>query len=121
MSRARGRILVVTALVFAPSIASAQSAFSGVVRDPSGAVLPGVTVEAASPVLIEKTRTAVSDEQGRYEFTELPAGRYSLTVNKGGYVTVSYGQTRPFESGRPLELRTTRFVNFPRYCCCSGT
>ena len=52
-----------------------------------------------------ENRVTASDEQGRYEFTELPAGRYSVTVNKGGYVTVSYGQTRPFESGRPLELR----------------
>src|SRR2546425_741950 len=51
-----------------------------------------------------ENRVTVSDEQGRYEFTELPAGRYSLTVNKGGYVTLSYGQTRPFETGRPLEL-----------------
>jgi Carboxypeptidase regulatory-like domain len=51
-----------------------------------------------------------SDEQGRYEFKELPAGRYSLSVSKGGYVTLSYGQTRPFESGRPVELHDTQIL-----------
>src|SRR5215475_802595 len=56
--------VVVSLLVLLPTAASAQSAFSGIVRDTSGAVLPGVSVEAASPVLIEKTRTVVTDEQG---------------------------------------------------------
>src|SRR5437867_4178695 len=51
-----------------------------------------------------------SDEQGRYEFKDLPAGRYSLNVSKGGYVTLSYGQTRPFESGRPIEVHDTQIV-----------
>ena len=61
-AKAAGR-LVLLALVLAvmfPSLAIAQS-IAGVVRDPSGAVLPGVTIEAASPALIEKIRTAVSD------------------------------------------------------------
>ncbi|PYR64303.1 MAG: hypothetical protein DMF91_00670 [Acidobacteria bacterium] len=51
-----------------------------------------------------------SDDQGRYEFKDLPAGRYSLNVSKGGYVTLSYGQTRPFESGRPIELHDGQIV-----------
>ena len=53
-------------LFLAPSVASAQSAITGLVRDTSGAVMPGVTVEVASPVLIEKVRSAVTDDQGRY-------------------------------------------------------
>ena len=53
---------LLSVLVLLPAVASAQSAFSGVVRDTSGAVLPGVTVEASSPVLIEKTRSVVTDE-----------------------------------------------------------
>ena len=61
-------------LFLAPTVASAQSAISGLVRDTSGAVLPGVTVEAASPVLIEKVRTAVTDEQGRYTIVDLRPG-----------------------------------------------
>jgi protocatechuate 3,4-dioxygenase beta subunit len=49
-------------------------------------------------------KTALSDADGRYEFRDLPAGRFSLNASKSGYVSVQYGQTRPFESGRPIEL-----------------
>ena len=64
-------------------------------------------------------RASTTDEQGRYEFTDLAAGRYSVSASKGGYVTVSYGQTRPFESGRPLDVRDTQIfekvdVSLPR-------
>lgn len=52
---------------------------SGVVRDESAAVLPGVTVEVASPALIEKVRTTVSDGEGRYNFVDLVPGSYSVT------------------------------------------
>src|SRR5262245_51972439 len=61
-----GFLVAILAILLFPAVASAQSAFTGLVRDTSGAVLPGVTVEVASPVLIEKTRSAVSDGQGRY-------------------------------------------------------
>ena len=64
----------VAAILLAPAVASAQSAFSGIVRDTSGAVLPGVTVEASSPVLIEKTRAAVTDGEGRYTIVDLRPG-----------------------------------------------
>ncbi len=57
---------VLAALALLPSAALAQSSIAGVVRDASGAVLPGVTVEAASPALIEKVRTAVTDGTGQY-------------------------------------------------------
>ena len=49
-------------------------------------------------------KTAVTDAEGRYEFRELPAGRYTLTATKPGFVTINYGQTRPFESGKAIEL-----------------
>ena len=49
-------------------------------------------------------KAAMTDAQGRFEFGDLPAGRFTLTSTKSGYVTVQYGQTRPFESGRPIEL-----------------
>src|SRR5712691_4424673 len=89
MSRIVGRVLVVVAaFVTLSSVpASAQSAFSGVVRDPSGAVLPGVTVEVASPVLIEKTRTVVTDEQGRYTVVDLRPGTYKMTFALPGFST----------------------------------
>ena len=59
--------------------AQQTSAIAGLVRDSSGAVLPGVTVEAASPVLIEKVRTVVTDDQGRYNIVDLRSGVYSVT------------------------------------------
>jgi hypothetical protein len=80
-------LLILSLLVLLPTAASAQSAFSGVVRDTSGAVLPGVGVEAASPVLIEKTRTVVTDEQGRYTITDLRPGTYKLTFTLTGFAT----------------------------------
>src|SRR5258705_8624800 len=72
-------------LVLLPVAASAQSAFSGLVRDTSGAVLPGVTVEASSPVLIERTRTTVTDDTGRYTITDLRPGTYKLTFTLAGF------------------------------------
>lgn len=71
-----------------PAAASAQSAIAGVVRDPSGAVLPGVTVEAASPVLIEKVRTVVTDGEGAYRVIDLRPGSYAVTFSLGGFSTV---------------------------------
>jgi len=67
MSRHFARLMLVVFVVAAPSVTSAQSgqsAIAGVVRDSTGAVLPGVTVDAASPALIEKIRSAVSDGTG---------------------------------------------------------
>src|SRR5687768_7678949 len=76
--------LVLVFLCLAASTALAQSAISGSVRDPSGAVMPGVTVEVASPVLIEKVRSAVTDEQGRYTIIDLRPGVYSVTFTLAG-------------------------------------
>ena len=64
-----------------PTVAHAQATLAGVVRDSSDAVLPGVTVEASSPALIQKVRTAVTDGTGQYRITELPPGTYTLTVD----------------------------------------
>jgi hypothetical protein len=80
--------LVVACLVAGPTAAFAQAALSGVVRDTSGAVLPGVTVEAASPVLIEKVRTAVTDSTGRYRIENLQPGTYSVTFTLAGFSNV---------------------------------
>jgi hypothetical protein len=71
-----------------PSAADAQSAFSGVVRDASGAVLPGVTIEASSPVLIEKARSVTSDGDGRYTIVDLRPGTYKLTFTLSGFATL---------------------------------
>jgi hypothetical protein len=71
-----------------PAAARAQSAFAGVVHDASGAVLPGVTVEAASPALIEKTRSVVSDGQGNYKIVDLRPGVYTVTFTLAGFAVV---------------------------------
>src|SRR5688572_10836740 len=70
-----------------PSTAYAQASLTGVVRDASGGVLPGVTVEASSPVLIEKARSAVTDSEGRYQFAELRPGAYTVTFTLSGFTT----------------------------------
>ena len=71
-----------------PSIALAQGSITGAVKDTSGAVLPGVTVEAASPVLIEKVRTVVTDGNGRYQIVDLRPGTYTVTFTLPGFNTV---------------------------------
>ncbi len=79
------------AFVFAmmPCTVWAQSSsISGVVTDSSGAVLPGVTVDASSPALIEGTRTAVTDSSGRYAIVELRPGTYALTFTLTGFSVV---------------------------------
>ncbi len=86
-SLAAALLLAVTALVALPGTAHAQSAIAGVVKDSSGAILPGVTVEAASPALIEKSRTVVSDGQGQYKIVDLRPGTYTITFTLSGFQT----------------------------------
>jgi hypothetical protein len=76
--------------VIVPGTAVAQSAIAGIVKDTSGAVLPGVTVEASSPALIEKTRTAVTDSSGQYKIIELRPGTYSVAFTLTGFNTVKH-------------------------------
>ena len=75
-----------------PAIAQAQGttagAVAGVVRDTTGAVLPGVTVEAASPALIEKVRSGVTNEQGQFQIVNLPPGAYTVTFTLPGFRTL---------------------------------
>ena len=81
------RAVLVAAVALLPALAHAQS-ITGVVRDASQAVLPGVSVEASSPVLIEKVRTAVSDGTGQYRIENLTPGIYKVTYTLPGFTTV---------------------------------
>lgn len=80
--------VVVLLLLLSPAAVLAQGAITGVVRDVSGAVLPGVTVEAASPVLIEKVRSVITDATGQYRVVDLRSGTYSVTFSLTGFKTV---------------------------------
>ena len=90
MRRRNLAVVALTSALLMPATAWAQQAsgIAGVVRDSSGGVLPGVTVEAASPALIEKTRTVVTDGEGRYNFVDLRPGTYSVTFTLTGFNTV---------------------------------
>lgn len=82
--------LVIAGLLCVPAFASAQvlGSIAGNVKDTSGAVLPGVTVEASSPALIEKVRSAVTDGSGQYRIVNLPPGTYVVTFSLPGFNTV---------------------------------
>lgn len=81
-------LLVLAGLMLLPAVAVAQSQITGVARDESGGVLPGVTVEASSPVLIEKVRSAVTDDQGRYTIANLRPGMFRIAFTLPGFNTV---------------------------------
>jgi hypothetical protein len=68
----------------------------------NGAALRRAQVRISGSEILPKT--ALTDGEGRFEFRELPAGRFTMQATKSGFVTVSFGQTRPYESGRPIEL-----------------
>jgi hypothetical protein len=113
----------------APPRDNQQKAGSSVVRGrvfaaDSGQPLRKAVVRANAPELRDG-RLATTDEQGRYELKELPAGRYNLFASKGSYVGLSYGQTRPLEPGKPLEIldgQTVEKVDFslPRGAIITG-
>jgi Carboxypeptidase regulatory-like domain len=73
--------------VSAPVAAFAQASMTGVIKDSSGAVLPGVTVEASSPTLIEKVRSVITDSTGQYRIVDLRPGTYALTASLTGFST----------------------------------
>jgi hypothetical protein len=103
--RAGAIIFLVT---LAPSLAYAQATIAGVVRDASGAVLPGVTVEAASDALIEKVRSVTTDGTGQYRIVDLRPGTYSVTFSLAGFSTVKRDGivlTGSLTANVPAELR----------------
>src|SRR5262245_9545114 len=89
-SRALGAgLMLLLSMVPLPAFAQSATtgAIAGVVRDTTGAILPGVTVEAASPALIEKVRVVVTDDQGNYKIIELRPGTYTVTFTLPGFAT----------------------------------
>src|SRR5690348_902653 len=82
--------IVCTCFLLLAVEARAQTAGSiaGVVKDASGAVVPGVTVEVASEALIERVRTTVTDSEGNYRLVDLPSGTYTVTFSLQGFTTL---------------------------------
>src|SRR6476660_4948353 len=81
-------LAVLVSLVGVPAAAYAQASIVGTARDASGAVLPGVTVEASSPALIEKTRSVVTSGTGQYAIEDLRPGTYTVTFALPGFATI---------------------------------
>jgi len=88
MQRLLKTMIAFTSLVLMPAAAFAQASIVGTVKDASGAVLPGVTVEASSPALIEKTRSVTSNGTGQYAIEDLRPGTYTVTFSLAGFSTV---------------------------------
>src|SRR6185295_18733486 len=88
MTHRIGRALLTLVLLAVAPAVYGQSAIAGVVKDGSGAVLPGVTVEASSPSLIEGTRSAVTDSAGSYRIVDLRPGDYAVTFSIAGFRSV---------------------------------
>jgi protocatechuate 3,4-dioxygenase beta subunit len=94
-----------------------------VVSGETGAAVRRAQVRISGPDI--GMQAALTDPNGRYEFKDLPAGRFNLTVSKSGFVTMQYGQNRPFEPGRPIELGDAQVldkadVTLPRGSVLSG-
>jgi hypothetical protein len=83
-------LAVIAAVVLLSTPAFSQPAVAGIVRDSSGAILPGVSVEASSPALIEKSRTVVTDGTGQYRIVDLQPGTYSVTFTLSGFSTIKH-------------------------------
>src|SRR5687767_9961043 len=84
---ARQIFFVIVSSIAATTVVEAQT-IAGTVTDPTGAVMPGVTVEAGSPALIEKTRTVVTDGAGQYRIVSLSPGVYTVTFTLAGFNTL---------------------------------
>ncbi|MEP6916716.1 MAG: carboxypeptidase-like regulatory domain-containing protein, partial [Acidobacteriota bacterium] len=80
-----------------------------IVSGETGAPVRRAQVRVAGPEIMNKT--ALTDAEGRYEFRDLPGGRFTLSATKSGYVAMQYGQTRPFESGKPIDLTDTQMLD----------
>src|SRR6266536_2238845 len=102
--RSSTKSLAFLAVLLLPVPALAQGSLTGTVRDTSGAVLPGVTVEASSPVLIEKMRSAVTDGTGQYRIIDLRPGIYIVTATLPGFATFKRDN---------IELAGTQTITIP--------
>jgi uncharacterized protein (DUF2141 family) len=109
------RRLALAVLLLVPAAAAAQQSGSiaGIVRDATGAVLPGVTVEASSPALIEKVRTVITDEAGQYRIVDLRPGVYAVSFALPGFATIRSKRRLPFQGRAPWSTFRTSTSSGP--------
>src|SRR3982074_2184008 len=81
-------LVVIVAVLFLSTPAFSQAAVAGTLKDSLGAIRPGVSVEASSPALIEKSRAVVTDGTGQYRIVDLKPGTYSVTITLSGFATI---------------------------------
>src|SRR3989442_11528199 len=108
----RGRIAAAAWILAVPAATFAQqtnAGITGIARDASGAVLPGVTVEASSSVLIERVRTVTTGGDGRYNIGELPPGSHTLGLSLPGFSAVK-NESLGLHAGVPLTVNATMRV-----------
>ena len=101
------RFVMLCSLLMPPAAwaQSASGTIAGTVRDASGALIPGVTVEASSPALIERVRSAVTDSQGLYRIVDLRPGSYTVTFTLPGFATFKRDNGQSAAKQRPAALR----------------
>jgi hypothetical protein len=98
------RLVIALVVLLLPATLFAQGSLAGIVRDNTGAVLPGVTVSAASPALIEKSKSTVTDGNGQYRIVDLRPGTYELTFTLAGFSTIRR---------QNIELEGSQTLTFP--------
>ena len=118
MRSMKGILFALIGLVIIPAVAHAQAAIAGTVKDTSGAVLPGATVEAASAALIEKVRSAVTDGSGQYRIADLRPGTYTVTFSLTGFSTVKRDGielTGTFTASINADLKVGSTMTMPQF------
>ena len=94
----------------APAATGSASLKGRILAADTGRPLRRARVVATAPELGGENRQTSTSADGRYEFKDLPAGRYTITVNRSGYLQLRYGQRRPLEQGKPLQIADRQAV-----------
>src|SRR5437867_3005990 len=90
----------------APVVTGTAAIRGRILASDTGRPLRRARIQVTAPELAGDERMTSTNAEGRYEIKDLPAGRYTVTVTRSGYLRLSYGQRRPYEQGKPLQVAT---------------